>query len=409
MHAAPAARGGVRRGAAGLPGRHRAGRRDAPDGGARRRAAAGRRSPTAAGGRPRPGPSGRVAHRGTDPRARRLHVRQPAGGRSAGAPARLRPVRSGGSRRGHREVPGRPAVVDLGGRTCGGPAARCLPLRVRRSAARPRRPGTGVRRAVARARARPRGPGPGPGRGGRGPRRGRGRRGHARRGVVLVTVPAVLDPTHRLDPALPGLPAVLSAHPPGTAADARCRVRSVDWVPRRRCRVVQEVRGPEGRTLLAYEVTPSGTTVSRPADDPPLPGLPVALSGTRVRSRLAELCRAPVTGCRVTPVAHRPGSRAVVSYDVVAGGGRARFYAKLLAEGSDRYAAAATAIAEAARHRQTRVPVPEVVACWPDLGAVVSRAAPGRTLSDLLRDETLPEPAALRHAERLGRLLAGVH
>ncbi len=224
-----------------------------------------------------------------------------------------------------------------------------------------------------------------------------------------MAAPARPDGAFRLDPALPGLAAALSAHPPGTAVEDRCRVRSVDWAPRRRCRVVQEVRGPARTTLLAYEVTPAGTAVRGPADDPGLPGLGAALSPDRVRHRLAAVCRAPVGACRATPVAHRPGSRAVVAYDVEAGSGRDRLYAKLLADGPDRYAAAATALTGAARRRNAPAPVPEVLAVWSDLGAVVSRAAPGRALSDVLREETLAERAALRYAGLLGRLLAGVH
>ena len=214
----------------------------------------------------------------------------------------------------------------------------------------------------------------------------------------------------QVDPALSGLSAALSAHPPGTAAEDDCRVRHVEWAPRRRCQVVHEVRPPlRTPTFVSYEVTSSGTTCRGMADDRDLPGLPSALDPAIVRDRLAEVFRAPVRGCRVTPVGYRPASRAVLAYDVVAGSARSRLYAKLLAEGCDRYAAAAAALSASARRRDVPAPVPEVAAVWRDLGAVVQWSAPGRTLSGVLRDESLPERERVRDAELLGRLLAEVH
>ncbi len=225
-----------------------------------------------------------------------------------------------------------------------------------------------------------------------------------------MTSSVLPDVTSSLDPALPGLAAVLSARPPGTAADDECRVRHVEWVPRRRCHVVHEIRAPQRMTtLVTYEVTPSGTAVRGLADDGHLPGLPAALSPVDVQDRLARICGEPVHACRVTPVAYRPATRAVVAYDVVAESGRSRFYAKLLADGVERYVAAAAAIAASARRRGAPAPVPDVVAVWSDLGAVVQRAAPGRTLSAVLSDESVPDRERLRYADLLGRLLAGVH
>jgi aminoglycoside phosphotransferase (APT) family kinase protein len=213
-----------------------------------------------------------------------------------------------------------------------------------------------------------------------------------------------------VDPALPGLAAALSAHPPGTAPEDDCRVRHVEWVPRRRCQVVHEVRTlRRGATFLAYEVTASGTAARSMAEDPALPGLPSAMDPAVVRDRLAELLRMPVRTCRITPVAYRPATRAVLAYDVPTPSGRERLFAKLLAGGVDRYAAAADALLASARGRHSPAPVPEVVAVWPDLAAVVQRAAPGRTLSAVLRDEALPDADRMRAAELLGRLLAGVH
>ncbi|MCV2491798.1 phosphotransferase [Geodermatophilus sp. YIM 151500] len=227
-----------------------------------------------------------------------------------------------------------------------------------------------------------------------------------------MTVPSLLAaaPAAAADPALPGLAAALSASPPGTAAGDDCRVRSVEWLPRRRCRVVHEVRSP-GRpaALLCCEVTPTGTVVRGPADDADLPGLAVALDPDGVRDRLAAVAGRPVEVLEVTPVAWRPGARAVVAYDLATGSGRTTLYAKLLAEGPDRYAAAAAALTASARGRGTPAPVPEVVAVWRDLGAVVQRAAPGRVLSDVLRDGSLPEGERLAATGRLGRLLADVH
>ena len=217
-------------------------------------------------------------------------------------------------------------------------------------------------------------------------------------------------PVPELDPALPGLRAALSARPPGVPAGSVCRVRTVEWEPRRRCRIVKESRTDDGdQVLLACEVRPSGTVVRRPADDPVLPGLADALDPAVAAHRLAGVVGAPVGACRVTPVAWRPGSRAVVAYDLTAGEVRSRFYAKVLADGAARYAASAEAIAGAARRRGAEPPVPDIAAVWPDLGAAVSRAAPGRPLSAVLRDPSLPEHARLRHAGQLGRVLADVH
>lgn len=223
-----------------------------------------------------------------------------------------------------------------------------------------------------------------------------------------MTALIALVPT--LDPVLPELGRVLSAHPPGTAPEDDCRVRHVEWLPRRRCRVVHEVRAP-GRTatLVTYEVTPSGTRVQTLADDRELPGLPVVLSSDRVRDRLAEIWGTQVRACLVTPVAYRPATRAVVAYDVEAPSGRSRLYAKVLAEGCDRYAAATATITAAAHRRGAPAPVPEVVAVWRDLGAVVQRGAPGRDLSSVLRDDALPERERLGYAELLGQLLARIH
>jgi aminoglycoside phosphotransferase (APT) family kinase protein len=223
-------------------------------------------------------------------------------------------------------------------------------------------------------------------------------------------VTVVTEAPPMVDAMLPGLAVALSAHPPGTGVADDCRIRSVEWVPRRRCRVVHEVRrGARTPTLVAYEVTPAGTTASGPADDRSLPGLRVALDPVQARPRLAAVCGIPVQSCSVTPIGYRPDSRAVVAYDVVAGSGRSRLYAKLLAHGADRYAAAATAIASSARRRGAAAPVPDLVALWPDLGAVVQRAAPGQVLSTVLRDPSRPEAARLRYARRLGELLAEVH
>ena len=222
--------------------------------------------------------------------------------------------------------------------------------------------------------------------------------------------PVLPDLARPLDPALPGIAAAMSAQPPGTSPDDDCRVRSVEWIPRRRCRVVQEVRSAApAPALVAYEVTPSGTIVRDLSKDPRLPGLRVALDPVRIRHRLEQLCWAPVRDCLVTPVSYRVDTRAVLAYDVRTEGGRSRFYAKLLAEGSHRYAAAAAAIASSARRRAAPVPVPGVVALWPDLGAVVQREAPGRSLSGVLADASLPERERIDHAELLGRLLADVH
>jgi aminoglycoside phosphotransferase (APT) family kinase protein len=223
-----------------------------------------------------------------------------------------------------------------------------------------------------------------------------------------VTAPVALAST--LDPLLPGLAQALSAQPPGTAPEDDCRIRHVEWLPRRRCRVVHEVRAHGRRpTLVVYEVTPTGTTVHDMAEDRDLPGLAAALSPSCVRDRIAEIYGTPVQTCLVTAVGYRPASRAVVAYDVELRSGRSRLYAKVLPDGCDRYAAAAAAISASAQQLGAPAPVPDVVAVWRDLGAAVQRAVPGRDLSAVLRDDALPERQRLGYAELLGQLLARVH
>ena len=210
-----------------------------------------------------------------------------------------------------------------------------------------------------------------------------------------------------LDPDLPELDEVLSPRPPGVAAGNDCRIRHVDWSPRQRCRVVHEVRGGPAPTFVVSEVTPAGSSTRPMCPDPALPGLPTALDLARVRARLAAVDAAAVLSGPPVPIAYRPGSRAVVAYDLTGPGGPARLFAKLLATGPARSATACTAIAEAARRRGEPVPVPEVVAVWPDLGAVVQTAAPGRGLSRMLTQASAA--SGRRAVRRLGRLLAGVH
>lgn len=216
--------------------------------------------------------------------------------------------------------------------------------------------------------------------------------------------------TPQLDPALPDLPAALSSSPPGAPAGARCRVRSVEWTPRRTCVVVHEARCASGEVLVwACETTPTGTTARHPVDDRSLPGLAAALDPGLVGPRLAAVA-GPVDDVRVTPVSWRPGVRAVVAYDVSVGPVPSRWYVKVLAaDGASKYAVASAAVTRAALDRGLPAPVPPVVAQWPELGALVFPAAPGRVLSDLLRDESLPEPVLLGSAEQLGRLLSTVH
>jgi aminoglycoside phosphotransferase (APT) family kinase protein len=222
------------------------------------------------------------------------------------------------------------------------------------------------------------------------------------RGAIAVAEP-------QLDPQLPGLTDLL--HPPPGGPAAGWRLHHVEWSPGRRCRVVYEVRPPTGApTFVTHELTRTAA-VTRPMEaDPDLPGLAVALDAAAVAARLAAGCGGPARPCRVTPVAYRPRSRAVLAYDVaVPAGGPSRLFAKVLAAGSARSAAAATAITASARDRGVPAPVPEVAAVWPDLGAVVHRAASGRSLSSVLRDGGLPGAERAAAARLLGRLLATIH
>ena len=146
-----------------------------------------------------------------------------------------------------------------------------------------------------------------------------------------------------LDPDLPGLDAVLSQ------GDGR-RIRHVEWSPRQRCQVVQEIRSGAVPTFVVHDVTPAQSTTRCMCPDPMLPGLPDTLDVAQVGARLAAVDGGVLAGPPV-PVVYRPESRAVITYDVAGPGGRARLFAKLLAAGSARSAATCTAIAEAARRR----------------------------------------------------------
>ena len=225
----------------------------------------------------------------------------------------------------------------------------------------------------------------------------------------MTSAPALPGRATAVDPALPGLTAALSARPPGTALRDECRSCHIEWSPGRQCRVVHQVRAPGRTTFVAAEVTSAGTTVRDLTDDRGLPGIRVALSPLAVIDRLADVCPEPLRAVRVTPVAYRPGTRVVVAYDLVTAVGRWRLYAKLLAGGPDRYAATAAAITGSARQRNRPDPLPELVAVWGDLEAVVQRAAPGRSLSAVLKDESVSGRERLRSAELLGELLADVH
>ena len=225
--------------------------------------------------------------------------------------------------------------------------------------------------------------------------------------ATMTTARAVAD--RPLDPSLLGLPEVLSAHPPGAGPGEKCRVRHVEWTPGRSCRVVHEVRGDRASALLVHEVTAGGMVVRSMCPDPALPGLPLVLDGGQMQERIAAVLGGAVLSGPAVPVAYRPGARAVVAYDLLRPRGGSRLFVKLLAEGPERSAAACAAIAEAARRSGQPVPVPEVVAVWPDLGAVVQRAAPGRGLSGMLSDPSASGSGGVQICRRLGRLLGTVH
>ena len=137
----------------------------------------------------------------------------------------------------------------------------------------------------------------------------------------MTSAPALNGMATAVDPALPGLAAALSAPPPGTALRDECRSGHIEWSPGRQCRIVHQVRAPGRTTFVAAEVTSAGTTVRDLTDDRGLPGIRVALSPLAVIDRLADVCPEPLRAVRITPVAYRPGTRAVVAYDLVTAAG----------------------------------------------------------------------------------------
>jgi aminoglycoside phosphotransferase (APT) family kinase protein len=137
-----------------------------------------------------------------------------------------------------------------------------------------------------------------------------------------------------------------------------------------------EVDGPPPGTLV---VRAGGLAVGifRYPEDPALPGLRSAVSAKVVAGRLGVPWEAVTLGVR----SYRPGRRAVVrvriSEDVLGVAGSER-YLKVVPP--DELAPLVDRLAALAGH----VPVPEVLATWPEDGTVVLAALDGRTVREVL-------------------------
>ncbi|WP_020579394.1 aminoglycoside phosphotransferase family protein [Actinopolymorpha alba] len=211
-------------------------------------------------------------------------------------------------------------------------------------------------------------------------------------------------PLADLDPALPRLAGTLAEARPGwTLHDA-------SWRPGERCLLAYRIAPPPSSgqvpTFVAVEVTPDGVVRRDLREDPGLPGVAQAADETVVRDRLAELGVRDVHSCTVEPVRYRPGSRAVLRYDIETGAGALRMYAKVLG-GSGRRAA--YAVPEALATSAPPGLLPDLLAAWPDRRVLLHRAVEGRQLSAVFGDCGVPSATKLRLAYQLGDLLARLH
>ena len=177
---------------------------------------------------------------------------------------------------------------------------------------------------------------------------------------------------------------------------ATLRRREVLYRPGRRAVVrfaatVRWVGGPAvAETLVAIadaDGPPAGTLVVsageinvgllRYPEDPALPGLRPAVSAPAVAARLGV----PWDAVRLDVMTYRPGRRAVVRVRVgERGEGVAGFerYLKIVPPGE------LGALVERMAALGGRVPVPELVAMWPEVGTLVLTAIAGRTIREVL-------------------------
>lgn len=187
----------------------------------------------------------------------------------------------------------------------------------------------------------------------------------------------------------------------------RCEARAgsvhqVRWEPSGRTRVAFERL--DGDTVV-LEASAADISVRRLAQDTALSGLVELLDEEAVGARLEGLLPHSVQRCAVTVVSYRPGSRCVVRYAVRGESGRGSLlYGKVLADGADVCHENHLVLAGAPGVR-----VPRLIAAWPDLGALVTEAVPGRSASAVLADPLTSPRARQSLARGLGSLLAAVH
>lgn len=178
-------------------------------------------------------------------------------------------------------------------------------------------------------------------------------------------------------------------------------VHQVRWEPGRSTRVAYD--RPDGEVVVV-EVGTDGMTRSTLAEDRALPGVRTVLDPDEAARRFAMLLGGPPGGCRSEVVSYRPGSRCVIRCTLREGAGSRTYFVKVLADGFDEYVEAHEALATTLDGS-----LPPLVGYWPDLRAVVTGQAPGRTLSAVLgADDDLPL-ARTALAVSLGGLLARVH
>lgn len=178
-------------------------------------------------------------------------------------------------------------------------------------------------------------------------------------------------------------------------------VHQVRWDPNRSTRVAFE--RPDGEVAVV-EVGTDGMTRSSLVDDPALPGLRTVLDAAACAERFAMLLDGRLRRCRAEVVSYRPGSRCVVRCTVQDGAGSRTYYVKVLAHGFEEYVEAHETLAAALGDG-----LPALLGCWPDLRAVVTEQASGRTLSAVLGAEDDLPLARTALAVSLGGLLARVH
>lgn len=174
-----------------------------------------------------------------------------------------------------------------------------------------------------------------------------------------------------LDPALAQLAHAL----PPVSAGGQWLLHDARWTPGQGCRLAY--RSPASApapVFLDVTVTPSGWAHRDYRDDDMLPGLASAADPAAVAALLGTLDGEAVEQCWVEPVRYRPASRCVLRYRVRTASRETALFAKVFQAGE--FAALSPVITSLADRAGAQALVPEVVALWPQLQAVLVRAVP---------------------------------